>query len=173
MCSTRALIGIRSELLSETQGTTVIRSTFHEYKPYLGPIKKNPKGAIVSMCEGVTTPYCLKELEKFGQLFVKPNQKVYNGLVIGESMKETDVEVNPTKEKKLTNVRTHEKDEKINLIPPRIMGIEEAICYIRDDELLEVTPKEVRIRKKELDQNGRDRVRRDKKNEMKNFKESA
>lgn len=89
-------------------------------------------------------------------------------MVIGESTKETDIEVNPTKEKKLTNIRTHEKDEKILLIPARVMGIEDAICYIRDDELLEITPKEVRIRKRELDKGGRDRVRRDRKNEMKN-----
>lgn len=106
-------------------------------------------------------------------MFIKPNTKVYNGLVIGESTKDLDVEVNPTKEKKLTNVRTHEKDEKTVLIPPKIMGIEDAICYIRDDELLEVTPKEIRIRKRELDQNGRNQVRRDKKNELKNFKEAT
>ena len=116
------------------------------------------------MCEGVTTPYILKEMEKFGTLFVKPGMKVYNGLVIGENNKKEDVEGNPTKEKKVTNVRTHSHDEKINLIPPRIMPIEEAITYIRDDELLEVTPKEVRIRKKELDKNGRDKARRERKN---------
>ena len=91
LCPTRSLIGIRSELLSETQGTTVIRSQFHEYKPYMGVIRKNPKGAIISMCEGVTTPYALKDLEKFGSLFVKPGTKVYDGLVIGESTKELDV----------------------------------------------------------------------------------
>ena len=124
------------------------------------------------MCDGQTTPYALKEIEKFGQLFVKAGQKVYNGLVIGENNKEEDVEVNPTKEKKLTNVRTHAHDEKIILIPPKIMSIEEAICYLRDDELLEVTPKEVRIRKKELDQSGRDRVRRERKNAIKNAKQT-
>jgi GTP-binding protein len=122
------------------------------------------------MCEGVTTPYVLKEIEKFGTLFVRPGMTVYNGLVIGENTKDEDVEVNATKEKKVTNVRTHSHDEKVNLVPPRIMTIEEAICYIRDDELLEITPKEVRIRKRELDKNGRDKVRREKKNEMKNFK---
>jgi len=99
---------------------------------------------------------------------VKPGMKVYNGLVIGENNKDEDVEVNPTKEKKVTNVRTHSHDEKIMLVPPKVMSIEEAICYVRDDELLEVTPKEVRIRKKELDQKGRERLRRDRKNELKN-----
>lgn len=87
LCSTRALIGIRSELLSETQGSTVIKTQFHEYRPYLGSIRKNPKGAIISMCEGVTTTYALKEVEKFGTLFIKANSKVYDGLVIGESQK--------------------------------------------------------------------------------------
>lgn len=83
ICSTRGLLGIRSELLNETQGSTLIRSQFHEYRPYMGIIIKNPKGALVSMVEGVTTSYCLKDLEKFGTLFVKPNQKVYSGMVIG------------------------------------------------------------------------------------------
>ena len=146
--------------MNETQGTALIRSSFHEYKPYLGPLRRNNKGAIISMCEGTTTPYILKEIEKFGTLFIKPGATVYNGLVIGENNKEEDIEVNPTKEKKVTNVRTHSHDEKINLVPPKMMSIEEAICYIREDELLEVTPKEVRIRKKELDKNGRDKVRR-------------
>jgi GTP-binding protein len=170
ICSTRALIGIRTELMNETQGTAMIKSSFHEYKPYSGPLRRNNKGAIVSMCEGVTTPYILKEIEKFGTLFVKAGTKVYNGLVIGENNKDDDIEVNPTKEKKVTNVRTHSHDEKVILVPPKIMSIEEAICYIRDDELLEVTPKEVRIRKRELDKSGRDRARRDRKNESKNFK---
>lgn len=128
---------------------------------------------MISMCDGQTTPYALKEIEKFGPLFIKAGQKVYNGLVIGENNKEEDVEVNPTKEKKLTNVRTHAHDEKIILIPPKVMSIEEAICYLRDDELLEVTPKDVRIRKKELDQSGRDRVRRERKNAMKNVKQQS
>lgn len=97
ICTTRALIGIRTELLNETQGTALIRTAFHEYKPYSGPLKRNPKGALISMCDGQTTPYALKEIEKFGQLFIKANQKVYNGLVIGENNKEEDVEVNPTK----------------------------------------------------------------------------
>lgn len=94
---------------------------------------------------------------------------VYNGLVIGENTKEEDIEVNPTKEKKVTNVRTHSHDEKVKLITPRSMSIEEAICYIRDDELLEITPRQVRIRKKELDKGGRERVRRERKNESRNF----
>lgn len=112
------------------------------------------------MCDGITTPYALKEIEKFGQLFIKPGQKVYNGLVIGQTNKEQDVEVNPARQKKVTNVRTHAHDEKIVLIPHKSFTIEDAICYVRDDELLEITPKEIRIRKKELDKSGRDRVRR-------------
>jgi GTP-binding protein len=159
-------------LLNETQGTATVKTSFHEYQKYSGPMKKNPKGAIISMSDGVTTPYALKEIEKFGQLFVRPGQKIYNGLVIGETNKEEDIEVNAAREKKLTNVRTHAHDEKVVLIPNKSFSIEEAICYVRDDELLEITPKEVRIRKKELDKSGRDRVRRDKKNEQKNFNKS-
>lgn len=83
ICSTRALIGIRTELLNETQGTALVRTQFHEYKPYQGPLRRNTKGAIISMCEGTTTPFILKELEKFGTLFVSPGAVVYNGLVIG------------------------------------------------------------------------------------------
>jgi GTP-binding protein len=87
ICSTRALIGIRTELVNETQGTALIRSSFHEYKPYQGPLRRNTKGAIISMCEGTTTPYILKDIEKFGTLFIKPGAVVYNGLVIGENNK--------------------------------------------------------------------------------------
>ena len=94
---TRGLIGLRTELLNETQGTASLKTTFHEYSPYLGPMKKNSKGAIVSMYEGVATPYALKDIEKFGTLFIKPGSKVYNGMVIGENSKDDDVECNPTK----------------------------------------------------------------------------
>lgn len=91
LCPTRGLIGLRTELLNETQGTATVKTSFHEYQKYSGPMKKNPKGAIISMCDGVTTPYALKEIEKFGELFVRPGQKIYNGLVIGETNKEEDV----------------------------------------------------------------------------------
>ena len=97
LCTTRGLLGLRSELLNETQGTTLIKSQLHEYKPYSGMIIKNPKGAMVSMCEGITTAYCLKDLERLGTLFVKAGQRVYNGMVIGESNKDYDMELNPTK----------------------------------------------------------------------------
>mgnify|MGYP000920924191 FL=1 len=133
LCPTRGLIGLRTELLNETQGTASVKTSFHEYQKYSGPMKKNPKGAIINMAEGVTTPYALKEIEKFGDLFVKPGQKVYNGLVIGETNKDEDVEVNATREKKLTNVRTHAHDEKVVLVPNKSFSIEEAICYVRDD----------------------------------------
>ena len=94
---TRGLIGLRTELLNETQGTAVLKTTFHEYTKYLGPMKKNSKGAIVSMNDGVATPYALKDIEKFGTLFIRPGSKVYNGMVIGENNKDDDVECNPTK----------------------------------------------------------------------------
>jgi GTP-binding protein len=157
----RGLIGLRSELLNDTKGTAVLQSQFHEYAPDVGPITKNNKGAIVSMTEGVCTTYGLRDVEKHGLLFVRPGTRIYPGMVIGECIKEHDLDCNPTKEKKLTNVRTHAHDEKIVLNPAWVMSIEEAICYVRDSELIEVTPKDVRIRKRILDKQARDKARRE------------
>lgn len=166
---TRGLIGLRSQLLNETKGTAVLHSELHGYQDYKGPMKKNMKGALISSTDGTCTAYGLKELESKGTLFVRPGSKVYNGMVIGEHTKDDDVELNPTKEKKLTNVRSVGSEEKIVLSPPKIFTLEDAISYVRDDEIIEVTPENIRIRKKELDPVMRKKARRDNKNERFKF----
>jgi len=145
---TRGLIGLRSQLLNETKGTALMHTEFYEYQEYKGPLKKNMKGALISANDGVCTAYGLKELESKGTLFVRPGSKVYNGMVIGEHTKDEDIELNPTKEKKLTNVRSTGSEEKIILTPAKIFTLEDAISYVRDDEIIEVTPDSLRIRKK-------------------------
>jgi len=167
---TRGLLGLRSDLLNDTKGTAVVTSEFLEYQDYKGPLDTSRKGAIISIIDGVATAYGIKELEMHGTMFVKPGTKVYNGMVIGEHNKEDDIELNVTKEKKLTNVRSVNAEEKLILTPPRIFTLEEAISYVRDDEIIEVTPENIRIRKKELDPVQRKKIRRDNKNEKKNFK---
>jgi GTP-binding protein len=131
-----------------------------EYDEHAGAVKKNPKGAIISTAAGPTTAYALRDVEEKGTLFVGPNTPTYMGMVIGEYVLEDDMEMNPCKEKHLTNIRSKGSEEQIKLVPPKIFGLEEAITYIRDDELVEVTPKWVRIRKRVLDQSERRRMKR-------------
>ncbi|EGR28522.1 hypothetical protein IMG5_173780 [Ichthyophthirius multifiliis] len=163
LAPTRGLIGFRTELMNDTKGTAVMESFFHEYQEHKGTLKKNTKGALICTTDGLCTAYAVKACEKFGQLFVIPGSQVYAGMVIGENQKESDVELNPTKKKELTNVRSKQHEEKILLQPARQFSIEEAISYIRDDEIVEVTPKNLRIRKKELDPNVRAKFIRDQK----------
>jgi len=167
---TRGLLGLRSDLLNDTKGTAVVTTEFLEYQDYKGPLDTTRKGAIISIVDGVANAYGIKELEMHGTMFVKPGTKVYNGMVIGEHNKEDDIELNVTKEKKLTNVRSVNAEEKLILAQPRIFTLEEAISYVRDDEIIEVTPENIRIRKKELDPVQRKKNRREAKNEKKNFK---
>jgi len=162
---TRGLLGLRSELLNDTKGTAVVITEFLEYQEHKGALKKTRKGAIISPTDGVCTAYGIKELEVHGSMFVKPGTKVYNGMVIGEHLKEDDIDLNPTKEKKLTNIRSVNAEEKVILHAPRVFTLEEAIPYVRDDELIEVTPENIRIRKKELDPSQRKKLRRDAKND--------
>lgn len=166
---TRGLLGLRSELLNDTKGTAVLSTEFLEYQEHKGPLGVNRKGAIVSAVDGVATAYGIKELEGHGTMFVKPGMKVYNGMVIGEHNKDDEIELNVTKEKKLSNVRTVGAEDKIILQQPRIFTLEDAISYVRDDEIIEVTPENIRIRKKELDPVQRKRIRRDSKNERAKF----
>lgn len=143
----RGMIGFRSQLIGDTRGTAVLKSEFLEYDYHRGDVKKSKKGAIISTAEGVTNAYSLKDIEKKGRLFVGPGEKVYPGMVIGEHTLETDIEMNPTKAKKATNIRTAGSDEQIKLIPKLVFGLEEAIAQAREDELVEITPKSIRIRK--------------------------
>jgi len=159
----RGLIGYRGEFMSDTKGEGVLNSSFLDFrvattKPYT---RKN--GALISMENGVAVGYALFNLQERGKLFTKPGDKVYNGMIIGEHSRSNDLEVNPIKGKNLTNVRASGSDEAIKLVPPVEMTLEKALEWIEEDELLEVTPLSIRIRKKYLDPAVRKRMSRNKK----------
>lgn len=156
----RGLIGYLSEFRTDTRGTGVMNRVFSGYEPYRGPIMQYRPGVLVSMENGVTSTYALHNLEPRGVLFVGPQTEVYSGMIIGEHSKENDLEVNPVKGKELTNIRSVTADEKLFLAPPRKISLEEALSYIQDDELVEVTPATIRLRKKELDSNIRKKTRK-------------
>jgi GTP-binding protein len=151
----RALLGFRNQFLTDTRGTGIATFSFHSYQPYKGDIPTRSKGAIVSMETGTVTGYALDTLQARGILFVKPTDKVYEGMIIGESSRDDDMDVNPCKEKKLTNMRASGTDDAIKLAPPRVMELETCMEWIRPDELMEVTPVHIRLRKKILKANMR------------------
>jgi len=159
----RGLIGYQGEFMTDTRGTGIMNSTFLEYAPYKGPIGGRRNGVLISMQSGVSVAYALWNLEERGKLFIAPQVKVYEGMIIGEHSRDNDLEVNPIKGKQLTNMRTTTKDEAVRLTPFIEMTLEEAISYIGDDELLEVTPLNIRLRKKLLDPNERKRASRSEK----------
>ena len=157
----RGLIGYHGEFLSDTRGTGIMNRLFEKYGPYKGPIQGRQNGVLISMERGKAVGYALNTLEERGVLFISPGDDLYEGMVIGENAKPQDLEVNPLKSKQLTNVRASgPKDEDLRLTPPRRMSLEQAIAYIQDDELVEVTPKHVRIRKRFLDPHERKRQAR-------------
>ena len=156
----RGLIGYLSEFRTDTRGTGIMNRVFDSYGPYRGPITQYRPGVLVSMEAGATTTYALHNLEPRGVLFVGPQTEVYSGMIVGEHSKENDIEVNPVRGKQLTNVRSVTADEKLFLAPPRKMSLEEALSYIQDDELVEVTPATIRLRKKELDSGKRKKAYR-------------
>ncbi len=151
----RGLIGLRSQLLTDTRGTIVMNSLFDGYMEWQGEIPHRPTGALVSDRAGLTTSYALWNLQERGELFVGPGVEVYEGMIIGENAKDTDLDVNVVREKKLTNMRSSTADEAIRLIPFRQLNLEQAIEFIADDEFVEVTPKSLRLRKKVLQSNQR------------------
>ena len=153
----RGLIGLRSDLLTETRGTMVMNSLFDGYMPHQGQIPQRPTGALVADRAGVTTAYALEGLEDRGILFTAPGVEVYEGMVIGEHSRDNDLDVNVVREKKLTNMRASTADDAIRLAPPRALNLEQAIEFIADDEMVEVTPKSLRLRKKILQANRRPR----------------
>ena len=157
LCPARGLIGFRSELLTQTRGTGVMHKSFSGFAPYKGPIEGRRNGVLISNSPGKTTAYALFNLEDRGILFIDPSEDVYEGMIIGEHSRDNDLDVNPIKGKKLTNVRASGKDEGIRLTPPRRLTLEQALSYIEDDELVEVTPTKIRLRKKYLDPNLRKR----------------
>jgi GTP-binding protein len=156
----RGLIGYHGEFLSDTRGTGIMNRLFEKYGPYKGPIAGRQNGVLISMEQGPAVAYALNALEERGILFVSPGEMLYEGMVIGENAKPQDLEVNPLKSKQLTNFRASGKDEGIRLTPPKRMSLEQAIAYIQDDELVEVTPKAIRIRKRFLDPHERKREAR-------------
>jgi len=151
----RGLIGFRSQFLTDTRGTGLFNHIFDGYEPWHGSITKRSTGTLVADRPGKTTTYALHHLQPRGTLFVKENTPVYEGMVIGENSRENDLDVNVIKEKKLTNIRAAGSDEALQLVPPKILSLEQAIEFIKEDELVEVTPLSVRIRKKILESNKR------------------
>ncbi len=151
----RGLIGFRGQFLTDTRGTGVANYSFAGYKPYKGDIPLRTKGALISMENGVVTGYALDNLQQRGILFVKPTDKVYQGMIIGEHNRNNDLDVNPTKAKKLTNMRASGSDDAVKLAPPKVMELETCMEWIAPNELIEVTPKSIRLRKKVLQANMR------------------
>jgi len=153
----RGLIGLRSQLLTDTRGTALIHSIFDDWIEYGGEMALRPTGALVADRAGVSTAYALWNIQERGELFVGPTIDVYEGMIVGENSREQDMEVNVTREKKLTNMRSSSADEAIRLIPHRELSLEQAIEFIADDEYVEITPKSIRLRKKVLQYNKRPR----------------
>jgi len=154
----RGLIGYRNEFLTDTRGTGLLNHSFREYGPYAGPLKGRQNGVLLVQDPGETNTYALFYLQERGVLMLGPGERVYPGQIVGMHARDNDLIVNPSKAKKLTNIRTTAADEKLFLTPPRIMTLEAALEFINDDELVEVTPKAIRLRKRILDHNARKRA---------------
>jgi GTP-binding protein len=156
----RGLIGLRTRLLNATQGTAVIHHRFEKYAPLEGEVPGRQNGVLVSMVAGRINGYALDTLQERSELFVAPGEEVYEGMIVGENARTEDMSVNPTKEKKLTNMRASGTDKNILLKPPRVMSLEMALEYIEEDEVVEVTPTQVRLRKRILKEIDRKRTAR-------------
>jgi GTP-binding protein len=157
---TRGLIGYQGELLTDTRGTAIMNRLFHGYAPYKGEIQGRRTGVLISNSTGDAVAYALWNLEDRGPMMIDPQTKVYPGMIVGEHTRDNDLEVNVIKGKQLTNIRAAGKDEAVRLTPPMKMPLEKALAYIQDDELVEVTPKSIRLRKRYLDSNERKRMER-------------
>jgi GTP-binding protein len=155
----RGLIGFRSEFLTDTRGTGLLNHLFDGYEPWHGTIQKRMTGALVADRPGKTTTYALFHLQPRGELFIKESTAVYEGMIVGENARENDMDVNVVKEKKLTNMRASGADEALHLVPPRLLSLEQAIEFIKEDELVEVTPQSIRLRKRILEGNKRPKNR--------------
>jgi GTP-binding protein len=159
---TRGLIGYQGELLTDTRGTAIMNRLFHGYAPYKGDIQGRRNGVLISNDQGEAVAYAMFKLEDRGPMMIEPGWKVYRGMIVGEHTRDNDLEINILKGKQLTNIRTTSKDEAVRLTPPIRMTLEKALAYIEDDELVEVTPKSIRLRKKFLDANERKRAEKSK-----------
>ncbi|NWF37079.1 translational GTPase TypA [Mariprofundus sp. KV] len=158
MAPTRSLIGYTSEFLTDTRGTGIMNHVFHDYGPYVGPLPGRSNGVLISMENGESVAFALWKLQERGKMFIGSGEKLYEGMIIGINSRDSDMTVNPIKEKKLTNVRASGKDESIDLVPPLKLSLERAIEFIADDELVEITPKSIRLRKRKLKENERKRA---------------
>ena len=154
----RGLIGFRSELLTNTKGNGIMNHIFHGYVPYKGDMSGRSRGSLVAFEQGETTGYGIFSLQDRGTMFISPGQQVYEGMIVGENTRDIDMDINPCKKKNVTNMRTSASDEAIRLTPPRILSLEQALEYINDDELVEVTPENIRLRKTILDRTARGRA---------------
>lgn len=159
---TRGLIGYNGELLSDTRGTATLNRVYHGYAPFKGEIAGRHTGVLISNGDGEAVAYALWNLEDRGSIMVDPGTKVYRGMIVGEHSRENDLEVNVLKGKQLTNIRAAGKDEAVRLTPPKKLSLEAALAYIDEDELVEVTPKSIRLRKALLDPHERKRASRKK-----------
>ncbi len=157
-CPARALIGYRGQFLTDTRGTGMLHHNFSHYGPYAGSFKSRPNGVLIAQDPGETNAYALFYLQERGSMFLSPGVKVYGGQIVGIHSRDNDLLINPAKAKKLTNIRTTAADEKLLLTPPRLLSLEAALEFINDDELVEVTPKSLRLRKRTLDHSERKRV---------------
>jgi GTP-binding protein TypA/BipA len=146
----RGLIGFRTEFLTETRGTGILHHVFERFEPWFGELRTRPTGGLIADRRGRTTAFALFNLQERGSLFVGPGVEVYEGMIVGENARADDLDVNPTKEKKLTNMRSSTSDELVRLIPPRPLSLDQALEFILEDECVEVTPASVRLRKVEL-----------------------
>jgi GTP-binding protein len=151
----RGLIGIRSEMLTETRGTAIMNSLFHGYIEWQGEIEMRPTGSLIADRNGKATGYSINNIQERGVIFIEPATEVYEGMIIGENSRNHDLDVNIVKEKKLTNMRASSADDAIRLVPPKILNLEQAIEFVKEDEYVEVTPKSIRLRKKILKANQR------------------
>ena len=154
----RGLIGFRTEFLTETRGTGVLHHIFDRFEPWHGELRTRASGSLVADRRGLTTNYALLNLQDRGALFMGPGVDVYEGMIIGENARSEDMDVNPTKERKVTNIRSSTSEELVRLIPPRLLSLEQALEFIREDECVEATPRSVRLRKVVLDQAERGRT---------------
>jgi len=161
----RGLFGYRSEFMTDTRGTGIMHHRFLDYGSWAGPLAGRTRGTLVSMEPGVIVAFALANLAERATLFVSPGDKVYEGMLVGENSRPGDMDVNPTKEKKLTNMRSKSSDENIQLEPPRELTLEGALEYIEEDELIEVTPEAIRLRKRFLSANDRKKLSREAKRE--------
>jgi GTP-binding protein len=156
----RGLIGFRTEFLTDTRGTGILHHVFDSYEPWFGELRTRATGSLVADRSGTATSYAMFNLQERGTLFVEPSTEVYEGMIVGENSRADDMDVNITKEKKLSNVRSSSGEELERLIPPRKLSLEQALEFCREDECVEVTPDAVRLRKVILDQSDRGRIAR-------------